>query len=56
MVTGKDLNKVDVIPLDDASQYISIMGSLQYFNLTRSNIAFNVNKPYKFLSSFTDIH
>lgn len=44
------------MPLQDAKQYRSIIGDLQYLTHTRSNIAFSVNKLSQFLKAPTTDH
>jgi histone deacetylase 1/2 len=41
---------------DDAFQYRSVVGALQYLTLTRPDISFVVNKVCQFLSKPTDVH
>jgi histone deacetylase 1/2 len=41
---------------EDAFQYRSTVGGLQYFTLTRHDISFAVNKVCQFLSKPTDAH
>ncbi|KAJ4703269.1 Retrovirus-related Pol polyprotein from transposon TNT 1-94 [Melia azedarach] len=56
MVSNKKLAKDDGELLSDFSEYISIIGGLQYATLIRPNIAFAVNKLSQFLSSPTSLH
>ena len=44
------------LSLVDATQYRSIVGSLQYVTLTRPDISYSVNKVCQFLHSPTNIH
>lgn len=43
-------------PLDDASKYYTVVGSLQYLHFTRPNIAFAIIKLSQFIHAPTDIH
>lgn len=43
-------------PLENASVYRELVGSLLYLTITRSDITFTVNYLSQFLSSPTDIH
>lgn len=46
----------DGTPLDNPSEYRTVVGSLQYLLLTRPDIAFAVNKLSQFMHKPTDIH
>ena len=46
----------DGTSLHDPTEYRSIVGSLQYLSLTRSNIAFSVNKLSQFMHCPTSAH
>ena len=43
-------------PLSDPTEYKTIVGSLQFVSLTRSNISFAVNKMSRFMHQPTDEH
>lgn len=51
MCTGHHFTKDSGDVIDNVSQYISIIGPLQYVTLTRAEITFSVNKLSQFLSS-----
>ncbi len=46
----------NTLGVNDATQYRSIFGALQYLTLTRPDISFAVNKVYQFLHSPTVQH
>jgi hypothetical protein len=46
----------EVLSLEDATRYQSIVGALQYLTLTRPDISFSVNKVCQYLHSPTTIH
>ena len=48
MITGKQLSQFDGNPMPDPQIYHSIIGSLQYLQHTRPDIAFVVNKLSQF--------
>jgi hypothetical protein len=56
--TSEKLSVHEGTPLgpDDATNYRSVVGALQYLTLTRPDIAFSVNKVCQFLHSPTTIH
>ncbi len=58
MASTEKLSLTDGAPLsaDDATKYRSTIGALQYVVLTRSDIAFSVNKVCQFLHSPTSAH
>lgn len=56
MVTSHYLLKNACAIIDNDSQYRSIIGALQYIILTRSNIAYLVNKLSQFLSAILEEH
>lgn len=49
MSTGQYLTKDPGVDIANVSQYISVIGALQYVTLTRPDIAFSVNKLSQFL-------
>lgn len=50
------LNDGEFLGANDASQYRSIVGALQYLTLTRPDISFSVNKVCQFLQNPTVVH
>lgn len=50
------LHEGSLLGPNDASQYKSIVGALQYLTLTQPDIAFSVNKVCQFLHAPTTIH
>ena len=46
---GKTLSKFDGDPVQDVTQYRSVVGVLQYVTMTRPDIAFAVNKACQFM-------
>jgi histone deacetylase 1/2 len=56
--TSEKLSAHEGVPLDpnDAKNYRSIVGALQYLTLTRPDISFSVNKVCQFLHAPTDTH
>jgi hypothetical protein len=55
---SEKLSKYEGNTLDqgDSTRYRSIVGGLQYFTLTRLDLAFSVNKVCQFLHSPTTVH
>jgi hypothetical protein len=56
--TSEKLSAYEGVPLgpNDAKNYRSVVGALQYLTLTRPDISFAVNKVCQFLHAPTDIH
>jgi histone deacetylase 1/2 len=56
--TSEKLSAHEGVPLgpNDAKNYRSIVGALQYLTLTRPDISFSVNKVCQFLHAPTDTH
>jgi hypothetical protein len=50
------LSDGDPLTLDDAINYRSVVGTLQYLTLTRTDISFSVNKVCQFLHAPTTAH
>jgi hypothetical protein len=50
------LSDDDPLTSDDATNYRSVVGALQYLTLTRLNISFSVNKLCQFLHAMTMAH
>jgi hypothetical protein len=50
------LHEGDLLGPNDASNYISVVGALQYLSLTRPDISFPVNKVCQFLYAPTTVH
>jgi hypothetical protein len=46
----------EILSSEDATRYRNIVGALQYLTLTRSDIAFTVNKVCQYLHAPTTIH
>ncbi|RVW72304.1 Retrovirus-related Pol polyprotein from transposon RE1 [Vitis vinifera] len=53
---GKNLSKFDGDPMDEVTQYRSVVGALQYLTITRLDIAFAVNKACQFMQQPTSAH
>ncbi|MFS9531482.1 hypothetical protein Q6247_25225, partial [Klebsiella pneumoniae] len=58
LFTSENLSAFEETPLgvNDATQYRSVVGALQYLTLTRPDIAFSINKICQFLHSPTMVH
>lgn len=58
MSTSKKLSVHEGEPLgpNDATQYRSVVGALQYLTLTRPDISFSVNKVCQYLHAPTTVH
>lgn len=50
MTFGKSLSKIDGTPLINASQYMSLVGGLQYYTLTQYDVSFAVDKLCQFMA------
>ena len=50
------IDEDELLELEDATRYTSIMGALQYFTLTRPDLSFAVNKVCQFLHARTTYH
>ena len=52
------LSTLDGVPLsaDDATEYRSIVGGLQYLTITRPDISYDVNRVYQYLHAPRDSH
>jgi histone deacetylase 1/2 len=53
---GQNLSKFDGAPMEEVTQYCSIVGALQYLTITRPDIAFAVNKACQFMQQPTTAH
>jgi len=53
---GQNLSKFDGEPMEDAFHYHSIVGALQYLTITRSSIAFAVNKACQLMQQPTSTY
>ncbi|KFK26434.1 hypothetical protein AALP_AA8G247800 [Arabis alpina] len=56
MATNSSLQLTSGTSLEDGSEYRTLVGSLQYLQLTRPDDAFAVNKLSQFMHRPTDIH
>jgi hypothetical protein len=50
------LSNGDPLTSDDATNYHSVVGALQYLTLTRPDISFSINKVCQFLHALTTAH
>ena len=50
----RTLSQHDGLPLFDPSEYLTVVGALQYATITRPDIAFAVNKACQFMACPTD--
>jgi hypothetical protein len=53
---GQNLSKFDGTPVEEITQYLSIVGALQYLTITRPDIDFSVNKVCQFMQQPTTTH
>ncbi|XP_060972596.1 uncharacterized mitochondrial protein AtMg00810-like [Cannabis sativa] len=56
MQYGLTLSKFGSDPVQDPTQYKSVVGALQYATITRPEIAFSVNKVSQFMQSPLEAH
>lgn len=56
MDSSSKLSKSDGEPLSNPQQYRSIVGTLQYVTLTRSELSFSINKVCQFMHNPTSEH
>lgn len=56
MRTAPKLTKSNGVPLEDATPYGSMVGSLEYLTLTRLDIAYQVNHANPFLQKPIELH
>lgn len=56
MATSTSLSLTNGSTFPNATEYYSVVGSLQYFSLTRSDIAFTVNKLSQFMHCPSDAY
>ena len=54
--SGWSISQIDGTPLHNPTEYISIVGTLQYATLTRPDIAFVINKACHFMAQPTNVH
>ena len=50
------LSRFEGEPSKDATTYLQIVGALQYVTMTRSDIAFAVNRACQFMQTPTNLH
>ncbi|KAM1791281.1 hypothetical protein ACFX12_035264 [Malus domestica] len=55
-VSGKRLSLYDGEPLQDITEFMSVVGALQYLTFTRPDIAFSVNQVCQFMHQPTTTH
>lgn len=55
-ISGKKMTLFDGTPLDDPTEYHSVVGALQYLTLTRPDLAFAVNQVCQFMHLPTSQH
>jgi histone deacetylase 1/2 len=53
---GQNLSKFDGDPMEEVTQYRSVVGALQYLTITRPDIAFVINKVCQFMQQPTSAH
>ncbi|KAL5539517.1 hypothetical protein UlMin_045196 [Ulmus minor] len=56
MISSLKLTSVEGDPIENATEYRSIVGALQYITITRPEITFSVNKVCQFMQSPLDQH
>ncbi|KAE8735348.1 hypothetical protein F3Y22_tig00000340pilonHSYRG00251 [Hibiscus syriacus] len=56
MVSNIKLSAKEGTPLEDAAQYRSIVGALQYIVITRPDVVFAVNRVCQFMQAPLDVH
>ncbi|KAL5572645.1 hypothetical protein UlMin_022242 [Ulmus minor] len=56
MITSLKLNTCDGDPIPNDTEYMSIVGVLQYITITRPDIAFSVNKVCQLMQAPHDVH
>jgi histone deacetylase 1/2 len=53
---GQNLSRIDGDPMEEVTQYRSIVGALQYLTITRPYITFAINKACQFMQQPTTAH